>query len=168
MKQSRWQEKKFSVIKGDKWMTCFGKKNFGWQYDGTETRHDGYDVNTTYDSYGSHSTVTERLTTSLVFSRLNPYTGNILFRLTEFLYNIVTFLRRTILTLLPFAIFAAVAWLITVVACDNAGSFNVLWDILFTYVIPIVFGVYAASVLLPLIGKMWRNLFKIDRKNDEK
>ncbi|MDE6504794.1 MAG: hypothetical protein K2L42_02885 [Clostridia bacterium] len=166
MQQKKWQEKRFSVIKGDKWLTYFGKKNFGWTYEGTETCHDGYDVNTTYDSYGSHSTVTERFTTSMVFCRLKPYTGNIIFRFAEFLYNIVTFVRRTILTLMPLVLFAGIIWIITMVACDNMSGFNLLTEILITYALPIVGTTLALSFGLPLVGLILRKMFRIDEKNE--
>ena len=95
----------------------------------------------------------------LYFCRHSPYTKNLLFKLSEWLMNIISFFRRLLLSFLPLAIVGLIA--AAIIFMDNAPD---LVGALFGIVVGVYAGLIAATILFSLLGILWRKVFDIDRK----
>ncbi|MBD5131632.1 MAG: hypothetical protein HDT28_03450 [Clostridiales bacterium] len=138
---------------GDKWLLRLQKKAFGWVYYGTETEDNPYiDANSSGKVELKHKYVDW-----LEFRRKSPFTGNFLFKLTEVLCNIISFFRRLFCS---FIIPAIVICLILAAVLEMDQLYNVA-----TYVAIAYFGgLFAPTLILSLLGVLWRKVFKIDKR----
>ncbi len=128
----------------------FEKTSFGWEFLGYDTDEEITGID--WDRGKVHSKVFKRL----FFTRPNPYSKNFLFKLIEFIANIISFFRRLFLNLLPIALIACVlmsalnpdAWLVLA-----WGTFCGVYG-----------GLIAATLLLSVLGRILKKAFKIEEK----
>lgn len=132
----------------------FEKKCFDWVCAGEVIADvdDGYEVTSTSVKHKHH------IVKTIYFRRPYDYKKNFLFKLTEFLSNIISFFRVLALNLLVPAVIVGIVLMV----------FN--QDIIGT-VIGVYAGVYggliAASLLFAGLGALWRKVFKLTEKTDE-
>lgn len=135
----------------------FEKKCFDWVCAGKQVTEvsDGYDV--------SGNTVRRKrhYIKTIYFRRPCDYAKNFLFRLTEFLSNIISFLRVTVLNLLVPAVIVGI-----VLCLANSDDTSVVGTIIGSY-IGVYGGLIAASFLFAGLGALWRKVFKLTEKTDE-
>ncbi len=95
------------------------------------------------------------------FKRPYDYKKNFLFRLTEFLSNIVSFFRVVALNLLVPAIIVGIIMLFAM--SDDSSAVG---SIIGVY-IGVYGGLIGASLLLAGLGALWRKLFKLTEETDK-
>ena len=164
----QYQFKKVRGILFDKWLVRLEKKAFGWVYCSTTDDYTGTDTVETHinledgTGYSNRTPIFEK---NLNFVRIRPYTGNILFKFTEFLSNVISAIRRFAMALLgPIAIGMLVFFILTLTACNDPSSKDFLIE--FAKVTAIVYlgGLFAPSGILAFLGFLFRLIFGIDKK----
>ncbi|MGN0805187.1 MAG: hypothetical protein ACI4MS_07365 [Candidatus Coproplasma sp.] len=132
----------------------FEKKCFDWVCAGKEVTDvdDGFEVSGNTVKHKHH------IVKSIYFKRPYDYKKNFLFGLTEFLSNIVSFLRVTLINILPFAVIATIVGIF--LAKEALGM-------ILGIVLGVYGGVFALSFILAGLGYLWRKVFKLTEKTDE-
>ena len=136
-------------------------KSLGWKTKGREDyyEHDGYE--TTYTDHGSYissSTREKRRHIKRIwFKRPRSYKKEFFFWLTELLINLNIKIRGILWTILGLpALIAFGAYLI--------GLHEILPYLM--YYAYAVLGSWALTIVLPLLARIWRKLFRLDEKTD--
>lgn len=129
----------------------FEKKCFGWRFLGYERQNEITGV----DERGN---VKIKIFKNLYFSRVSPYTSNILFNLTELLEKIVSFIRRILVNLFPFAFIACL--FVTLLGGD--GGADKIAPKMWMLLAGVYGGLIAATMLFSLLGVLWKKIFKIE------
>ncbi|MCM1546160.1 MAG: hypothetical protein NC033_03895 [Clostridiales bacterium] len=135
----------------------FEKKCFDWVCAGHSVTdvHDGYEVS------GSSVKRKHHLVKYVYFRRPYDYKKNFLFGLTELLSNIVSFFRVLAFNLIvPVAIIGVVLSFVMTDDPDFIGNF---WGAF----AGVYGGLTVLSLVLALLGVLWRKLFRLTEKTDE-
>ena len=135
----------------------FEKKCFDWVCAGKAVTDvdDGYEITSTKIKHKHH------IVKSVYFKRPYDYKKNFLFKLTEFLSNIISFFRVLALNLLIPAVIIGIV--LAVVNSDTDGFIGKLIGIY----AGIYGGLIVASLLFAGLGALWRKVFKLTEKTDE-
>lgn len=135
----------------------FEKKCFDWVCAGhTQTDvDDGFEITDTKVRHKHH------IVKSVYFRRPVDYQKNFLFKLTEFISNIVSFFRVVALNLLIPAVIVGI-----IVAFFNMDNTEFVGRMIGAY-IGVYGGLIAASLALAGLGALWRKVFKLTEKTDE-
>lgn len=158
------QSKSWRGITGDKWLLKFEKTAFGWHFWSTENEHEyGYEISS--DGRSGHTT--HKIIQWLEFRRPAPYSGNFLFKLTEALDKIFSFIRRIFISIgIPLLIISLILGLVCQYGCQATDMGNILFSVTKWLAIG-----YAASIggtmLFSGLGILWRKVFRIDEKLKE-
>lgn len=167
-KKYSYQYKKVHGILFDKWLVKLEKRAFGWTYCSTTEDYTGTDQVETHidlDSGTGYSTRTPITEKNLNFVRVRPYTNNFLFKLTEFLSNVVSCIRRFAMAILiPVIIAMLVFFILTLTACNDPNAKDSLEELLKITAIVYLGGLFAPSGILAFLGFIFRLVFGIDKK----
>lgn len=158
------QSRSLRGITGDKWLMKLEKKAFGWYFWSTENEH-GYGYEISSDGRSGHTT--HKIIQWLEFRRPSPYTGNLLFNLTELFDKIFSFFRRILISVgFPILVISLILGIVLLSGCQEADMSNIA----FTIAKVIAIG-YACCIGGTLVfsgfGLLWRKVFKIDEKLKE-
>lgn len=135
----------------------FEKKCFDWVCAGSTVTDvdDGYEITDTSIRHKHH------IVKRIYFKRPYDYQKNFLFKLTEFLSNIISRLRVLALNLLIPAVIVGI--ILAVLNIDNSAFVGKLIGIY----IGVYGGLIAASFIFAGLGVLWRKVFKLTEKTDE-
>ena len=169
----KFEFKQVPVVFLDGWLVNIEKKAFGWESIGGHSEREEWDEyrettsgewigDTYYQKTTGHTERKSRITTYKDFSRITPYSFNVLFHIFEFLSGIISWARRFImylvdLALVLFGVFGIIALLLG--EGSEIGTFvEAIGAFLLAYVIIIV----VPSLIIALCAFLMRKLFKID------
>lgn len=127
----------------------FEKCAFGWEFLGYDTDEEITGID--WDKGKVKSKVFKRL----YFTRPNPYSKNFLFKLVEFIANIIGFFRRLLLNLIVIALIGCIA--VSVLDSDMVG---LVWGIF----CGVYGGLIVATLLFGFLGKILGKAFKVEEK----
>lgn len=139
----------------------FERRMFGWHYEGKQrdTIDQGYEA-TVYDS--GHVSVRHKvkIIKTVWFSRPKVWPKNVLFVITEILSKIFSFFRRIVVSFFPVPIIIGIILLASGAGEDAFKTFLLI-------VLPIYGGLIFGSIILALLGFLWRKVFKLEDKCDQ-
>ena len=158
--------KSVSYSLGDGALTKFVAKSFGWVYSGRYKEQDGVDVHEDVridpENNRAHktTTITRKFVKYMDFVRVTPYTDNLIFKLIEILSNIISFIRKIAIRLLPWAMIVLIV--LGVLSGDDGGEY-------FGAIAFVILGIYLGllvlpSILLGVLARFLRKFFDIDNK----
>ena len=168
----KFEFKQVPAVFLDGWLVKLEKKAFGWEYIGSHSERTEWDEqveNTSGEWVGDvyvrtterHTERRSKITTYKDFSRITPYSFNIIFHIFEFLSGIISFVRRFVMYLVDLALvlFAILGAIAVFGGGEDIGTFvEGIGAFLLLYVICIV----VPSLLIALFAWLMRKLFKID------
>lgn len=161
MARNSIQSKAFRGVTGDMWLMKLEKKAFGWHFWSSATEDQvGFEIN----SDGTNGHVTHKYIQWLEFRRQAPYSGNILFNLTETLSRIFSFFRRLLISLgMTVLIICLVIGLVFQFGFDSADTAAPLFDV--AKWLAIAYAIAAGiTFVFAALALLWRKMFKIDDK----
>ncbi len=129
----------------------FEKKCFGWRFL-------GYEKQSEITGVDDHGNIKRSIFKNLYFKRVSPYTNNFLFKLTELLDKIISFVRRILVNLFPLAFIACLA----VTLLGGGGDADKIAPKMWMLLAGVYGGLIAATLLFGLLGFIWKKIFKIE------
>ena len=155
----------------DRWLLKIEKKCFGWKYIGAETVNEKEgELETVTGLSGQITGVREKkkYAVRMSFKRLADYSSNVLFNLTEFFSDAISFIRRLALMLVGPIVAVALVIALIGLAVESLHELSSVIFIALKWIAIAYAIVVGSSLLFAGLGVLWRNVFHIDEKSQTK
>ncbi len=168
----KFEFKQVPAVFLDGWLVKLEKKAFGWEYIGSHSERTEWDEqveNTSGEWVGDvyvrtterHTERRSKITTYKDFSRITPYSFNIIFHIFEFLSGIISFVRRFVMYLVDLALVLFGIGLALMLFMGE-GEIDAIVGGIGAFLLLYVACIVVPSLLIALCAFLMRKLFKID------